>query len=519
MAETTKTPPALCLSGLSQTFPGVRALKDVDLQVAAGTVHALLGPNGSGKSTLVKALAGYHTPDPGCRASVGGVEFELGAASEARKLGIRFVHQDLGLVHELSAQDNVGLVHGYERGRFGRIRWRDQARVTTSLLNTFGLELDPTEPMSAADPVARTAVALVRAQAEWGGGHGLLVLDEPTASLPAREVDDLFRLIREIRDGGTAVLLISHRLDEVMAIADHATVLRNGAVVWDGSTSGMSVQAFARLIADVEGTDVLEVAPEREEAFPLGEKPTLVAEHLHGQFLNDVSISVRKGEVVGVAGLLGSGREELPYLVAGAANHGVSGRFTVGDVVTERMTIEQARALGIAFVPPDRTTESVLADFSVRENVSIASLPALRRRAIGAVSRKRERSFVDSWLDSVDADPAYAPRAITTLSGGNQQKAVLARWLSTKPRVLVVSEPTAGIDVGARIHLYDEFRSRAADGLAILMSSSDVEDLVASCDRVVVLNYGTVAAELAGSAITKGAIVAVMEGVHNDNWN
>lgn len=518
--SSTVAPPALEIADLSQTFPGVKALQGVDLKVEAGTVHALLGHNGSGKSTLVKALAGYRAPDHGCEVRMGGELFDIGSPEEAKRMGLRFVHQDLGLVLELSAEDNVGLVRGYERGPAGRIRWRDQSRVTRELLTRFGIHLDSKAPLCEASPVERTAVAIVRALAGWREGAGLLVLDEPTASLPAREVDQLFRVVREVRDAGTAVLLISHRLDEVMAIADHATVLRNGAVVWDGSTGNMSVGHFARLIADVEGTELIEHAPERRPVDRVEVRPPALSMHgVTGRFLQDVSLDVGVGEVLGIAGLLGSGREEIPYVVAGAANSGITGTFSVGGVKVDRLTIARAGNLGIALVPAERASEGIVAEFSVGENVSIAALPTLRRSILGLpgrVTKGRERPFVQGWLRAVDADAGASTRLITTLSGGNQQKAVIARWLAVGPKVLAVSEPTAGIDIGARSHIYRELRSRAGAGLAVIVSSSDAEDLVAACDRVLVLRAGRIAAELTGTNISKATIVAAMEGVHHD---
>ena len=509
--------PALRLRSVCKTFPGVRALHSVDLDVQPGTVHALLGHNGCGKSTLVKALAGFHNPDSGCSAWLGDEPLELGSSVEAERLGLRFVHQDLGLVLELGAMDNIGLVRGYLRSRSGRIRWGDQARQTHELLARFGLDLDPCAPLSEASPVERTAVAIVRAVAGWEPGRGLLVLDEPTAALPAREVDELFRLVREIRDTGTAVLLISHRLDEVMTVADHATVMRNGEICWDGAVDGMSVGAFAALIADVEGTADMDLEP-RRAALDLADQPVvLTVEGVTGRYLHGVDLELRRGEVLGIAGLLGSGREELPYAVAGAAGPGVHGRFTIGDTTVDRLDIGLARSLGVALVPADRAGEGVVPDFTVGENVTLAALPSLRSILVGArghLPRQREREFAQSWLSSVSASPDVVARPIGTLSGGNQQKAVLARWLSIAPLVLAISEPTAGIDIGARTSLYEEVRARADDGLAVLVSSSDAEDLVAVCDRVLVLRDGHIATELRGEEITKAAIVHAMEGAH-----
>jgi ribose transport system ATP-binding protein len=511
-------PPALLLRGVSKTFPGVQALIDVDIEVRPGSVHALLGHNGCGKSTLVKTLAGVHHPDgPPTEALVDGEPLHLGSGDDADRLGIRFVHQELGLILELGAVDNVAFVLGHNRGRLGAINWREQARFVRELLSRFGIALDPTAPLAEATPVERTAVAIVRAVAGQQRGRGLLVLDEPTAALPAREVEELFRLIREIRDSGTSVLMISHRLDEVMAICDHATVMRAGQVIFDGGTHDKSVRDFATMIA---GTETL--APGGTEAagrppadVRLGDAPaTLEVVGLSGRYLREVDLTVRRGEIVGVAGLLGSGREELPYIVAGAQTEGVSGTLKIeGEVMTD-LTIDRARQYGVCLVPADRAREGIVKDFTVQENVTIAALPELCRGTTLVPSR--DRAWATKWLKAVQADPAVSGRLISTLSGGNQQKAVIARWLSVSPKLLTLSEPTAGIDIGARTTIYEEIRRRADDGLGVLMSSSDAEDLIAVCDRVIVLRDGLIARALDGPEITKQAIVAAMEGVHGE---
>ena len=501
----------LRLRNVFKTFPGVQALRGVNLDVGRGTVHALIGHNGSGKSTLVKTLAGVYEPDPGAQAWVDDTPFDLGSAEAAVREGIRFVHQELGIIAELSALDNVGLVLGYERGRYGTIKWRRQAHATAELLGRFGVEIDLAAPMRQASPVARTAVAIVRALAGWRHGRGLLVLDEPTAALPAHEVDELFQLVREIRDSGTAVLFISHRLDEVMRIADHATVLRDGRVLWDGSTAEATVGAFANLIAG-ESSGAAAKIVRSGRALSAG-PAVLEVKCVKGRYLNGIDLAVGEGEIVGVAGLLGSGREELPYIVAGAQSYSDAGTISVGGTNMDAPTIQTAQSLGVAFVPPDRAHEGIIGDFSVRENTSLAALPSLRQGPI--LSPLRERSFAKRWLRSLGADPGVSERQITTLSGGNQQKVVLARWLSTEPKLLVMSEPTAGVDVGGRQALYEEIRHRAADGLSILMCSSDVEDLVAVCHRVVVLRDGVIVAEYSAPNIHKAIIIAAMEGVHS----
>lgn len=507
---------ALRLRGISKTFPGVRALRGVDLDVRAGSVHALLGPNGCGKSTLVKALAGVHAPDPGGQAWLDGEPFAIGHSEEAERRGLRFVHQELGIIPELGAADNVGLVLGYERGRLGRINWRDQARVTSELLAQFGFTLDPWRPLAEASPSERTAVAVVRAVGGWHRGRGVLVLDEPTAALPAHEVDVLFRLIRDVSATGTAVILVSHRLDEVMAIADHATVMRAGHIVRDAPLSELTMSDLVALIAERSGKEAQAGRQKRSDRQPARDAPpALEIDRLTSRYLRGVSLTLRRGEVLGVAGLLGSGREELPYIVAGVETEGVEGKFKIGGEQVQPMSIAASLQRGVALVPADRAREGIFGELTTRENVSLASLKQLAQT--GVVSPSSDRAFARRWLRAVSADTDYSERQISTLSGGNQQKAVLARWLSMSPTVLALSEPTAGVDIGARNVIYGEVRRRAADGLAVLMASSDVEDLLASCDRVIVLRDGVITAELTGSEMTKPAIVGAMEGVHSDN--
>jgi ribose transport system ATP-binding protein len=506
----------LRIEGLSKSFPGVRALRDVSLDVRAGSVHALLGHNGCGKSTLVKTLAGYHRPDEGADAWLDGDAFQLGSTDAAARAGIRFVHQELGLISELGAMDNVGLALGYER-RGSLIAWHKQAQTTRKLLARFGIDIDLDQPLMSASPVQRTAVAIVRAVAGWEPGRGLLVLDEPTAALPAREVDSLFKLIRDVRDSGTAVLLVSHRLDEVMAIADEATVMRAGEVIWTGETATMSVRKFATLIAGEEVQELESAIAEQLEAHEQPEPgaPLLKARGLSSQVLDHLDLDVWPGEIVGVAGLLGSGREELPYVLAGAVQQGISGSVEVDGVPIQPLDVRTARAHGVVLVPADRAHESVISSFSVRENVSLADVSGAPRPRV--ISPARDRRFSRRWLSAVSADPGISDRPITTLSGGNQQKAVLARWLSVSPRVLTVSEPTAGIDIGARTTIYRELRKHADEGLSIVMSSSDAEDLIAVCDRVIVLRDGAVVVELSRHELNKTAILAAMEGAHDEH--
>jgi ribose transport system ATP-binding protein len=484
-------------------------------------VHALLGHNGCGKSTLIKCLAGVQPPDPGGEVWIDDEALRLGDAEDAQRKGLRFVHQDLGIIPELGAVDNVGFVLGYER-RGLAINWRRQAKRTTELLRQFGFDLDPLLPLAQASPPQRTAVAIVRAVAGWTRGRGVLILDEPTASLAAHEVDQLFALIRDVSSTGTAVILVSHRLDEVMAVADHATVLRDGIKVWSGPLSKTSLAGLVDLIANTgdgdgspeDGAPSHPAAPPSAKTSASAAATVLEVSKLSGRYLRNIDLRVREGEVLGIAGLLGSGREELPYILAGDETDGVTGTFSIDGVTAEKLTVSKARQLGIALVPADRAREGIFAEFTTTENVSLAGMPGLSQG--GVVAPPAERKFAAKWLAAVHADPDYGPRLISTLSGGNQQKAVLARWLSVSPRLLVLSEPTAGVDIGARHVIYEEMRRRAAEGLSILLASSDVEDLLASCDRIIALRDGKIAGEFEGQKMTKTAIAYAMEGAHDE---
>lgn len=500
--------PAISVRGLSKTFPGVRALNDVSLDVLPGTVHALLGQNGCGKSTLIKVLAGYHRPDPGAEAWLKGEPFELGSAAADVAHSLRFVHQDLGIINELDGVDNFSLSLGYTRTRFGRVSQRRELERARALVERFGLDLDLTRPLSEASAVERTIIAIARALAGWDRGEGVLVLDEPTASLPSIEVRRLFDVIEDVKASGTAVLYVSHRLDEIFEIADYVTVLRGGVVVDERAVAEVGPRELASLIAGQEtGPDSRFLHDHRARA---GE-PLLQVRGLTTPTLHGIDIDIDRGEVLGVAGLLGSGREDLPYAIAGArSNSEVSARWTIDGQTVDRLDVDSALEMGIALIPGDRARESVLREFTVLENISMAMLPRLRGR--GRLDSRRERREALEWMRRLEVAEEHIDRPISTLSGGNQQKVVLARWLWSEPKVLAMSEPTAGVDIGARQALYESLRRQAERGLAVIVCSSDIADLVAVCSRILVLREGHVVHVLEREEISTGAIVSATEG-------
>lgn len=494
--------PVLKLEHVSKTFPGTKALRDLSFEVAANEVHAMVGANGSGKSTLVKLLAGYHRADPGCSAWLNGEEFDLESTAKRRHHGLRFVHQDLGLIAQLNVMDNLALSRGYSVGRFRSIDWRSQRRIARALLARFDVSFDVDRPVAEASPTERVIVAIAAALEGWEEGRCLLVLDEPTAVLPPHEAQQLFTLIGELQARGASILYISHRLDEVFTLAHRVTVLRDGEQVATTQTAGLTEGALASLMVGEKA----DVEYEREIR-PASADTVLSARSLRGRYLNGLDIEVRRGEVLGLAGLPESGREEVLYALAGATRD-VSGqvRLSASD---DWADVKQARKLAIPLVPPDRVREALFAQATVRENLTIKVLDRLR--SFGTLSRSRETALTNQWASQLGIPGQKTNDQITTLSGGNQQKVVLARCLATKAPVLLLCEPTAGVDIGARIALYDLIADQVNRGLSVIVTTSDVGDLLALCTRVMVLRRGSCAAELSRQEMTRATLIHAMQ--------
>lgn len=492
--------PVLDIIDLSKTYPGQVALDHASLQILPGEVHALVGQNGSGKSTLIKLLGGYVQADHGAHVRFGGAPVDLWSLDRAVRRQIRIVHQDLGLVPTLSTVENLGLGRGYHTGTAGRIRWRDEVQRAQELLLAFGLAPDVRQPVATLSAAERAAVAIMRALQDWDDSRpGLLVLDEPTASLNRGEVDSLFREVRRVADRGAGVLFVSHVLDEVLELADRVTVLRDGQVVADGeSAEGMDERRLVELIV---GRSVDDFYPDIDA--DVG-RPVLEAENVFGLTLRGVNLKVHQGEVLGVAGLVGSGREEI----AGAL-FGATPRFAGKVLVDKRKVFATPRdsiRAGVALVPADRKSHGLDPQERLYEHIPLPRLGPLEGRVV--LSRRAMRDESAEWADRLDVQPPMIGRRMEKFSGGNQQKAVLARWLRTEPKVLLLDEPTQGVDVGAKSAIYSNIRDGSAAGLAVLVASSDAEELVHLCDRVLVFRSGNVAVELRGSTLTEERLVA-----------
>lgn len=499
--------PALSMRHVSMTFPGTRALDSVTIDVDPGEIRALVGPNGSGKSTLVKILAGYHRPDPGSFVSLSGEEFDLGSraphtarpAQDRLNDLVRIVHQDLGLVLELSALDNIGLRGGFVTGRFGRLRWRDQRKLARNLMRRFELDLDLDLAISEATAVERTILAIAAALEKPLGKGGVLVLDEPTAALPPTEVGRLFDVVRQVKAEGTSVIYVSHRMDEIFNLAETVTVLRGGEVVATRETSSLSRSSLTELMCgevnypDREVTAMAEDMPE-----------VLIAEDLRGRSVSGVSLTVRRGEVVGIVGLPGSGREELPYLIAGLTDYPVSGRIVIRAASVSSSTVR------VPLVPADRSHEGLVGDFTVKENFTLSVLSRFKN-ALGVLTAQKEEHCVKQGIRDYAVHCPGPDAKVGTLSGGNQQKVLVGRCLQEGAPLLVLNEPTAGVDVGSRQILYELLLKEVREGVAIVVASTDAEDLLALCDRVLVMNNGSIARELHRHEITETSLLHAMQ--------
>jgi ribose transport system ATP-binding protein len=484
-------PGALVVSNLSKTFPGTRALQSVSFAVRRGEVHALLGGNGSGKSTLVKVLAGVHQGDSGGTLHIGGTAVPADAMTpaKAREAGLRFVHQHPAVFPTLTVAENMAMGRGFETRSGGSIRWKAERRRTQELLDRFHIAASPTQELKTLRPSARTMVAIARAlQDQEGSDTGLLVLDEPTAALPAEEVDLLLTALRRYADAGQTILFISHRLDEVAAFADRATVLRDGQLA---GTIDRGEITHNRMVELITGRTI-------DRAFPLAPPITtssvvLAARHLSSGPVHDVSFDLHRGEVLGIAGLLGSGRTELLRALFGAAAVR-QGTIELNGQPAKFRDIGDAVARGIAYVPEDRAADAAFHDLSVTDNVTAASV---RRHWRGGWLSQGQAHRDARWCIDRFRIRAHSERQpMNTLSGGNQQKAVLARWLEREPAVLLLDEPTQGVDVGARSDIYALVNDAVAQGAAAIVVSSDFEELSHVAHRVLVLADGRFVAEV-----------------------
>ncbi|MEU2957771.1 sugar ABC transporter ATP-binding protein [Streptomyces albidoflavus] len=498
-------PPVLEALGVGKRFPGVVALDDVSLGLRAGEVHALVGENGAGKSTLIKVLTGVHRPDAG-ELRLAGEPVRFQRPFEAQQAGISTIYQEVNLVPLMSVARNIFL--GREpRNRLRLIDFPRMNREAAALLDGFGVRVDPRRPLHTLGLGTQQMVALARAVSVRAR---VVVMDEPTSSLEPREVETLFRVIGELRARDVAVVYVSHRMDELYRICDRVTVLRDGRHVPTGPLAGLERM---RLVSMMLGRDMAEVRRDGVTGFAADghdadRTPVLTADGLTRRHqLDGISLALHAGEVLGLGGLLGSGRSETAKALAGGLALD-SGEVTVAGKVLRRITPAAAIGAGISMLPEDRKAEGIVPGLSVRENIVLAALPRLSRA--GIVSRARQDRVVEIFVKRLRIKASSPEQKVGELSGGNQQKVLLARWLCLEPRVLLLDEPTRGIDVGAKAEVQGLIDELAGEGLAVLLISSDVEELIEGADRIVVLRSGAPAGELSGDAVTEPALLEVL---------
>ncbi len=489
--------PLLRVSGLSKSFPGLKALDGVSLEIHPGEIVAVLGHNGSGKSTLVKILAGVYQADPGSLVEVRSAGGQVVSGPAARE-ELHFIHQDLGLADILSTVENLGLGRAARGWGLGPVHASAERRHAEQLIRRFGAGFDTTVPVGQLSPAQRAIVAIARALDGWTRPDNVLILDEPTAALHGDEVKILFEAVRRVAESGAGVVFISHRLDEVLTLAHRVVVLRDGQVAAEAPTSELDHDRMVELIAGGAVAEV-KLTPQDEPG-----EPVLAVTGLGGGEIRDLSLTLRAGEIVGVAGILGSGREQLAAMLFGARHR--TGRVEVAGEELVAGDPAAAIAAGLAYVPADRRRDGAVMEMSVRENLTLPLMRPLRRR-FGRLDGRRERREARRWVQTVGLHPPNPEQALKLFSGGNQQKVVLAKWLRVHPRVLLLDEPAQGVDVGAKAAIYELVLAVRRRGAGVLLCSSDTKELVQLCDRVLVLKEGRVVSEVLRESLTEARLV------------
>ncbi|MEU2250203.1 sugar ABC transporter ATP-binding protein [Streptomyces sp. NPDC019224] len=504
-SATATAPAVLEARSVSKRFPGVVALDGVSFSLRAGETHALVGENGAGKSTLIKVLTGVYRPDEG-ELRLSGQQVAFTRPFEAQQAGISTIYQEVNLVPLMSVARNIFL--GREpRNRFGLIDFPRMHREATELLEGFGVRVDPKRPLHTLGIGTQQMVAMARAVSV---NAQVVIMDEPTSSLEPREVETLFRVIEDLRGRGIAVLYVSHRMDELYRICERVTVLRDGHHIHTGDLADLDRM---QLVSMMLGRDLAEVRREGLTSFgteghDAARTPVLTATGLSRDHqLHDISLDLYAGEVLGLGGLLGSGRSETAKAIAGALSLD-AGEVSIGGRTLRRLTSAGAIRSGISLLPEDRKAEGIVPGLSVRENIVLAAMPRLSRA--GIVSRAKQDRVVDIFMKRLRIKAASPEQKVGELSGGNQQKVLLARWLCLEPKVLLLDEPTRGIDVGAKAEVQSLIDDLAREGLAVLLISSDIEELIEGADRIVVLRGGVVAGELAGDEVAESHLLEVL---------
>ena len=512
-----RTPaPTLVAVGLSKSFSGVPVLSDVSLTLTSGEVVGLIGQNGSGKSTLIKILSGFHAPEHGAQVSMGGTDVTAHLGAGPAQTGMAFIHQDLALIPSMTILENLRIGR-FATGAGRRILWQQEREHVRADLAKVGVSASPDTLVGDLSVTERALVAIARGLADASAGASgddgasshstvegrLLVLDEPTAYLPREGVERLFAVVRSLSEAGASVLFVSHRLDEVIEHCDRVVVLRGGSLVADVPVEGKSERDLVELML---GRRPEQLYPEHRT----GEAETVLdVQGIAGQYAAGLSFTARRGEILGFVGLPGGGYDEVPYLLSGASP-GTAGRVCVGSETYQAAWLTPARAMrcGIAMVPADRKGASGAIGADVKGNMTLPTLGSYARS--GVLRSRRERRAVDAELQRFDVRPRRSDVPLAALSGGNQQKVLLAKWFLSTPRVLALHEPTQGVDVGAKADVFTHLVRMAKEGAVVLLSSVEYEDLAHLCDRVYVVRDGVITRTLERGELSAHAVAAAV---------
>jgi len=492
--------PVLSLRALSKSFPGVKALQDVQLDLYAGQVTALIGENGAGKSTIVKVLTGIYQPDAG-QIILNGQEVRFPSSDAAAAAGVTAIHQETVLFDELTVAENIWLGHA-PKTRWGLIDLATQRARAAEILASIGAQIDPDIKLRDLGIAQRHLVAIARALSI---DAQVVIMDEPTAALSHKEIQELYDLVETLKAKGRAILFISHKFDEIFRIADRYTVFRDGQFVGAGAMSEASENQLVQMMV---GRAVDQIFPSRTRN--IGEVVLTVAGYNHPTEFADIGFSLRKGEILGFYGLVGAGRSEVMQALFGITRP-LSGAVKLKGRVQVIRSTAQAIAAGIVYVPEDRGRQGAIKGLPIFQNASLPSLSKTSRA--GFLRLAREFALTREFTQALDLRAAALDQDIALLSGGNQQKVVIAKWLATAPRVIILDEPTKGIDIGSKALVHEFMARLAAEGLAVIMVSSEIPEVLGMSDRVIVMREGRIAAEFAGDAMTPEALVRAAAGL------
>ena len=497
------TQPVLSLRGISKSFPGVRALGGVRLDLYPGQVTALIGENGAGKSTIVKILTGIYQPDEGTIA-VDGRETRFPSAQAAGEAGVTAIHQETVLFDELTVAENIFIGHA-PRGRFGLIDTARMYAEARRLLSSIGADLDPRVRLRDLGIASKHLVAIARALSI---DARVVIMDEPTAALSHKEIHELYELVEKLKAQGKAILFISHKFDEIFRIADRWTVFRDGQFVGEGQMADVTEGELVQMMV---GRAVDQIYPKRPAK--IGAPVLTVSGYSHPTEFEDIGFTLRQGEILGFYGLVGAGRSEVMQALFGITRPSKGACKVDGEVKVIRSTTQAVEA-GIVYVPEDRGKQGAVRGLPIFQNVTLPSLKRTSR--MGFLRLAEEFKLARDYTRRLDLRAASLDQDLGLLSGGNQQKVVIAKWLATRPRVIILDEPTKGIDIGSKAAVHDFMSELAAEGLAVIMVSSEIPEVLGMSDRVIVMREGRIAAEFEGQAMTPENLVRAAVGIEGE---